>query len=68
MLLMSFIAFDIVLLFPKERDLYTREARRGYMVHQHSSKMLSRTTRPFDGRRRLCHHRLLDDGLPEQRR
>jgi ABC-type multidrug transport system permease subunit len=29
MLLMSFIAFDIVLLFPKERDLYTREAQAG---------------------------------------
>ena len=29
MLLMSFIAFDIVLLFPKERDLYTRESQAG---------------------------------------
>ena len=29
MLLMSFIAFDIVLLFPKERDFYTRESQAG---------------------------------------
>jgi len=29
MLLMAFIAFDVVLLFPKERDLYTRESQAG---------------------------------------
>eukprot|EP00629_Pelagomonadales_sp_RCC1024_P005266 CAMPEP_0119284170 /NCGR_PEP_ID=MMETSP1329-20130426/29853_1 /TAXON_ID=114041 /ORGANISM="Genus nov. species nov., Strain RCC1024" /LENGTH=79 /DNA_ID=CAMNT_0007284847 /DNA_START=26 /DNA_END=261 /DNA_ORIENTATION=+ len=33
MLLMSFIAFDVVLLFPKERDLFRREHQAGLYSH-----------------------------------
>ena len=66
MLLMSFIAFDIVLLFPKERDLvYARvPGRIVWCISILPCKMLSRATRTSHGRRRLRHHRLLDDGLP----